>query len=156
MILRSFIFCVLFATSELHAEAALGFLEAIKKIESTDSRVESEMSVVEAAKADSLSKKALFLPSLSLNAAKTENQITNAKYTSGEAVAKLNLWSFGADFKAAQAAWWGVDKSEAALKKVKLNIQNEAFTAILNYLVAKLQLELESNILEIKKIGRAL
>jgi multidrug efflux system outer membrane protein len=132
------------------AEVGMSFLDAIKKIESTDTRVESEMSVVDAAKADSLSKKALFLPSLSLNAAKTKNQITDAKYTSGEAVAKLNLFSFGADFKAAQAAWWAVDKSEAGLKKVKLSIQNECFAAILAYLVAKLQLELEANVLEIK------
>ncbi len=120
-----------------HANS-LGFKEAFLKLKSVDPRLKASEASVEAAHTNALAAKLTFLPTLSANANRRwQGAIDrNRRLDTLSAVAKLNLISFGRDYYNLKASQHSLRAQESTLDQVELQVEEEIFSTLLDFIVA--------------------
>lgn len=146
--------------SHAHA-AALSFDEALSLIVDRNTVARSSEAELNGVMARNLPTRASFLPSLSLDANQTTNKSqghTAVTSKTAEATARLNLFRFGADLAANQAASRDEDAARASFESAVLAAESSAVQTLLAEIQNRKEVDVQTRIVrsqeELLKIGR--
>lgn len=134
---------------------ALPFSDAIEKIIKRNPSVEKQRATVEATRASNLSTKLSYLPTLSLQARHTSSRSLGTSLTSTRrelgGTASLNIFKFGADSAAINAAKADIQTQESLLEQAILTAEADAISALSSMIQFKKEVAVLKQILQTRK-----
>ena len=133
--------------------APLNFDEALAKIISRSTSVQTQQANLNLTEANALPSKFIFAPSLSFDAKTYRGG--NSAYTGGldsqiEATSKYNLFHWGADFANLSAASADIDMQVLALESSRLSVEDQAITALVAQVQALQEIKINQEIVDIQ------
>lgn len=141
----------LFLISFSAVAANLNFEQALEEMVRRDTNIPQEQALLNASKSNVRSKALSFLPDLTAGLSRRKTYEIESKIDSLDITASVNLFRFGADSAAYDAANKQSDYQRSSVKEAKLLAERLATKVLVNNILRAKQVQILEKILEAKK-----